>query len=426
MTPEETLLAYIDASPTPYHAVAEARFRLVAEGFNELRLDEPWSLGPGDKRFVSFDHGSFVAFVVGTDPVAAGFRVVGAHTDSPNLRVKPQPDLDGHGFRRLGLSPYGGLQVATWVDRDLGIAGQASFYGDSGVEHGLFKIDRPVCRIATLAIHLNREVNDKGLLLNKQKELPALFGLETKDDGSFRRFLAAQLGIDKAALISWDASLFDLCPSRLGGEDGEFIFAPRLDNLASCHAGLLALIAAQQTASSAVLVCFDNEEVGSQSARGADSPLLSSTLRRILDGCGHSAPQDFPVSLANSLLVSADMAHAGHPNFADKHDPNHMPQLNKGPVIKSNVNQRYATTSRTLAYFARLCEKLEVPVQQFVNRSDLRCGSTIGPISAGNVGIDTVDVGNPMLSMHSVREMAGSQDHQAMARVLRAHFEGSP
>ncbi len=426
MTAAEKLLAYIDASPTPYHAVAEARRLLEGAGFESIEPHEPWLFEPGDKRFVCFDGGSFVAFVVGSDTVHAGFRMIGAHTDSPNLRIKPLPDLEGEGYRRLGVMPYGGLQVATWVDRDLGIAGQATHYGPDGeLKHSLFRLDQPLCRIATLAIHLNRDVNEKGLVLNQQRELPAIFGLETKDDSSFQHVLAAALGLDKAAVLAWDAQLYALEPSRIGGEGGEFVFAPRLDNLASCHAGILALLAAKPGAQTQLLVCFDNEEVGSRSQRGAQSPLLASTMQRILAATGQEGVPAYELAKARSLLVSADMAHAGHPNFADKHDKQHMPKLNQGPVIKLNVNMSYATTNRTSAYFQRLCSELEVPVQQFVNRSDLRCGSTIGPISAGAVGVDTVDVGNAMLSMHSVREMAGSADHERMAKVLTAHLSGA-
>lgn len=422
------LLDYIDASPTPFHAVARTASQLEAAGFSRLREEDRWSLSAGGRHFVSRNDSTLVAFVVGQEPVGdAGFRLLGAHTDSPNLRLKPKPAYTKEGCRLLGVEVYGGVLLHTWFDRDLSLAGRVFLSADGDAPEGrLLRVDRPVCRVANLAIHLNREINDKGFAVNKQKHLPPMIGLEgaEKEQGWLEAFLGKELDVDVGdRLLGFDLMLYDVVPSVLSGLEEEFVHAPRLDNLASCHAGLEALLAsaAAQTPSTRGIALYDNEEVGSSSAEGADSPFLASILERIAEATGGTR-EDLHRGLARSLFVSADMAHAVHPNYADRHEPNHMPKLNAGPVLKVNSNLRYATTGATGSAFARYAREAEVPLQTFVNRTDLRCGSTIGPITASRLGIPTVDVGNPMLSMHSVREMAGSRDHELMVKVLTRHF----
>lgn len=433
--PVDDLIAAIDASPTPFHAVADAVRRLEEAGFTRLREEDRWSLSAGGRHFVTRNGSTLVAFVVGSEaPGDAGFRLVGAHTDSPNLRLKPNAPYVKEGYRQLGVEPYGGVLLVTWLDRDLSIAGRVVVDGEA--EPRLLRIDRPLCRVPNLAIHLNRGVNKDGLKLNPQTQLPPVIGLNGDEEkngkekggkaGWFEAFLADELGVDAAAVRSFDLMLFDLQPSVVSGLSGEFVHAPRLDNLASCHAGLTALIgsASESAGPTRGVALYDNEEVGSRSAEGADSPFLEAILERIALATGGTV-EDGHRARARSVFVSADMAHAVHPNYADKSESRHMPRINGGPVIKVNTNLRYATTAATAEVFARAARAAEVEIQTFLNRTDLACGSTIGPITASRLGIPTVDVGNPMLSMHSVREMAGTRDHAAMIAVLERVFAGA-
>ena len=420
------LLELIDASPTPFHATAEVARRLEAAGFQRLREEDAWSLQPGGKHYLTRNGSTLVAFEVGQEPPGrAGFRIVGAHTDSPNLRLKPHPELSKEGYRQLAVEPYGGVLLATWLDRDLSLAGRV--FVQDRPEPLLLRVPRPVCRIPNVAIHLNREVNDKGLVVNPQQHLPPLVGLEPAqaDPEWFRAFLAAELSTD-APVLAFDLMLYDVQPSTVSGLEGEFVHAPRLDNLASCHAGLEALLAAQARGPAPftrVIALYDHEEVGSQSAEGAGSNALLASMERVALARGGSR-EELHRAVARSLLVSADMAHAIHPNWSDRHEPRHAPRLNQGPVLKLNSEMRYATNADTAARFERLARRADVSLQRFVTRSDMRCGSTIGPISASRTGVPTVDVGNPMLSMHSIREMAGSQDQERMVRVLTELFVG--
>ncbi|MCO5170025.1 MAG: M18 family aminopeptidase [Planctomycetes bacterium] len=434
MLPDATraLLEFIDAAPTPFHAVAEAARRLEQSGFTRLREEDAWALAPGARRYVTRNGSTLIAFVVGTGaPAEHGFRLAGAHTDSPNLRLKPQPEHGREGYRQLGVEVYGGVLLHTWFDRDLSLAGRVVVAGEA--EPRLLDLRRTVARIPTIAIHLNREVNEKGFLVNKQTQLPPVVGLEPPPvEGQkpsaawFRELLAAELGVAADAVEGFDLMFHDAVPSAASGFAGELIHAPRLDNLASTHAALEALRAAAPTPCGATraVALYDNEEVGSESAEGAASPFLGAVLERIDLACG-GGREALHRALARSHFVSADMAHAVHPHHADRHEPQHMPRLNAGPVIKINTNLRYATNAATQTYFERLCREADVPFQRFVNRTDLPCGTTIGPITAARLGIPTVDVGNPMLSMHSIREMAGSQDHPLMIRALTAHFAGA-
>ena len=417
------LLAYIDASPTPYHAVAEAVRRLEAAGYREARATEVWDLSPGQRFFVTRADGSLAAFECGSEPPPrAGFRIVAAHTDSPNLRLKPRSDSDGYGYRQLAVEPYGGLLLHTWLDRDLSIAGRVILHGDGGSATRLLDFGRPLLRIPNLAIHLDREIRDKGLKLNAQTHSVPIAGLG--EGTPFVELVAAELGVTADDVLAYDLMLYDTQPSGIAGFSGEFVLAPRLDNLASCHAALSALTSAGDAlpAFTRGFVLYDHEEVGSRSAAGAAGTFLAEVLERTIAGFKGGEPQGLARAAAQSVLISADMAHAVHPNYADRHEPGHHPVLGKGPVIKTHASQAYATDAATAGLFTSLCRESGVEPQHFVSRSDLPCGSTIGPISAARVGIRTVDVGNPMLSMHSCREMAGAADVAPMIDVLRRFY----
>ncbi len=425
----DDLLAYVDASPTPYHACAETVRRLVAAGFRALDERESWALSPGDKVYVTRGDSSVLAFVVGGVPVErAGFHLVGAHTDSPNLRLKPRPEVTKNGLHTLGVEPYGGVLYHTWLDRDLSLAGRVLVQHGTGLATHLVRFDRPMARVPSLAIHLNRGVNTDGLILNAQQHLPPLLGLEALGPLDVRELVAARLGetghpTSGKDILGFDLSLYDVVPSTRSGLRGELLHAPRLDNLASCHAALSALLAVDgpHDATRGV-VLYDHEECGSRSAQGADSPLLRSMLERLVLAQEHRG-DSLHRALARSFFISADMAHAVHPNYADKHEPAHMPHLGRGPVLKSNSSQSYATDGESWATFEALCRRANVKPQHFVTRSDLGCGSTIGPITAAQLGIRTVDVGNPMLSMHSIRELCAASDVAQMIAVLKAFFE---
>ena len=425
------LLAYIDLSPTPYHAVAVSIHRLEQNGYRGLSENELWSLEPGGRHYVVRNEGSLLAFEVGSEsPAEAGFRIIGAHTDSPNLRLKPLPDVTANGYRQLAVEPYGGVLLHTWLDRDLSLAGRVSVQSRGGVETLLLDFGRPLLRVPNLAIHLNREIGEKGLKLNPQEHLAPLIGLE--DGPELRDLVAVELraqGISDfptEKVLAFDLMAYDTQASGVSGARGEFIHAPRLDNLASCHAGLCALLQAgddRLPRFTRVVVLYDHEEVGSRSAQGAAGTLLAEGLDRVVAGFKGGEPQGLARALASSTLVSADMAHAVHPNYADRHESGHRPLIGAGPVIKINSNQAYATDATTGAFFASLCADNEIEPQYFVSRSDLACGSTIGPITAARLGVRTVDVGNPMLSMHSCREMAGAADVAPMIRVLTAFLD---
>ena len=426
----DRFLNFLDAGPTPHHVVRTAADWLEGHGFSQVSIKaEPTQLPSGFKGYV-VEEGSFFAFRVGRKPIAeAGFRIVAAHTDSPNLRIKPRPLQRSHGYVRLGVEVYGGVQVATWVDRDLGLAGVVYVRdGDSTVPR-LLDIRRPIARIPTLAIHLNRKVNTDGLKLNNQTELPALFALDSEAGSDpLRALIGQELEVEPDRVLTWDLSLFNLTPATLGGAHNEFIFSARLDNLGSCHAALEGLIGSLQgdvPGTTSVVALFDHEEIGSRTHRGADGRALEQVLSTIHRDATDAGAGTLSRALANSWLLSADMAHAVHPSFADKSDAEHAPRINEGPAIKLNSNQRYTSEGATTAAFALLCERAEVPYQWFTTRADMSCGSTVGPLLASRMGLRAVDVGNPMLSMHSVREQCGALDHGRMASVMQRFF-GDP
>ena len=419
------LLSFIDASPSPWHAVQTMADHLQQAGFSELREDERWQLAPGGRHFVIRGGASIIAFVVGGDPlVERGFRLVGAHTDSPGLRLKPKPLLNGDGLLRLAVEAYGGPILATFADRDLGLAGRVAVRAGESIEMRLVHFGEPLLRLPNLAIHMNREVNENGLKFNKQTELPLVLGLSgaaAEDEGFLQVMLAAQLDVASGDILSWELCASDTQPGAFWGAAQEFIAASQLDNLASCHAGLAALLSVQEPNATNVCAFFDHEEVGSESAAGAGGSFIADVLRRIAGGAGLD-DEDYRRALARSFFISADMAHAYNPNFPAAYEPGHRVAVNAGPVIKTNANQRYSTGAESAARFMRLCEKAAVPCQQYAHRADLGCGSTIGPLVAAGLGVPSIDVGSPLWAMHSIRESAGVLDHGYMIGALSAAF----
>lgn len=414
------LLAFVDSGVSPFHAVAEMVRRLDDAGYTALDERERWAVAPGDRRYVVRDGGSIAAFVVGSTPPAdAGFRLIGAHTDSPTFRVRPRPDVVRSGYRALGMEPYGGALTYTWLDRDLTLAGRIAVASNGGVTTCPVHLPGAWLRIPSLAIHLNRAVREEGVRLDPQQHLVPIWG---PDDGSsLAEAVADHAGVEPEAIVGWDLMAADTQASAFGGGGGAYVFAPRLDNLASCHAGLTALVRTGVAASTSVLVANDHEEVGSGSAEGARGSFLEDVLRRVVAATGGDE-QDVARAKARSLLVSADMAHGVHPNYSDRHEPGHMPRLGGGPVVKHNANQSYATDAGTAGWFVARCREIGIEPQHFVTRADLPCGSTIGPLTATRLGIATVDVGNPTLSMHSIREQAAVADVEPMIRALAAHL----
>ena len=414
------LISFLDASPTPFHAVKSMRKMLENAGFHALDEKKSWNLGPG-KYFVTRNDSSIIAFIRGEeDPADTGIRMVGAHTDSPCLKVKPNPGIKSHGYLNLGVEVYGGVLLNPWFDRDLSIAGRVTVQNaHKKIQSVLINFDRAVATIPSLAIHLDREAN-KQRTVNPQKDIPPLLML-AGEKRAFEDLLKEQIKkehpeLEVATLLGFELSFYNMQGAAITGMANEFLASARLDNLLSCYTGIESLLHADETVTS-LMICSDHEEVGSASAEGAEGPFLKTTLERMLPN-----KDDYHRAIANSLLISTDNAHGIHPNYPDKHDANHGPLLNNGPVIKINANQRYATNSETSGYFVSLCTANDVPHQTFVTRTDMACGSTIGPITAKALGVKTLDVGVPTFAMHSIRELAGSEDAYSLARVLKAFY----
>jgi aspartyl aminopeptidase len=427
------LCAYLDASPSPFHAVATAARLLQEGGFVELCETDPTPTEPG--RYVVRRGGSLLAWStaeVGDALTAATpYRVVGAHTDSPNLRVKPRPDWTRAGWQMLGVEVYGGALTNSWLDRDLGLSGRVTVRDPEavgGYAARLFRTDDPVLRVSQLAIHLDRSVRTDGLLLNDQQHLAPHWGLGTARR-SFREWLAQLVDVAPEDLLGFDAMAHDLTPARRIGTEGDLIASARLDNLATSYAAVRALLAAVESPapqpSVPLVVLFDHEEVGSTSERGAQSTFLPGWIERTVLAAGGTR-EDYWRALAGTVVASGDMAHATHPNYAERHEPEHPILMNGGPVLKVNTNLRYATDSLGAAAFALACEQAGVPMQTFVTRSDLPCGSTVGPMTSALTGATTVDFGAPVLSMHSTREICGTQDQAAYAAALAAFLAPRP
>jgi aspartyl aminopeptidase len=388
-------MEWLDHCPTPFHVVHHASSLLQASQFEQV---SGLSLELPDNGFLCRD-GSIVAWRLGKSDAAV--RIVGAHTDSPNLRVLPQPNISQSGWSQLAIEVYGGVLLNSWLDRDLGIAGRAI---SSTGESVLFNVAAPLARVPQLAIHLDRDVNERGVQLDKHQHLSPVWGLGTND---FSEWLQQVTGLHH--ISAYDAHLFDITPSAILGVDNSMLASGRLDNQLSCWAGIFALINSPESDHTQIVVLNDHEEVGSDSATGAGGPLLETVINVISERDGLSRGQHFD-RMARSWCLSADNAHAIHPNYTERHEPRHAPIPNAGVALKINGNQRYATSSRGAAHIRTVAETAGVPLQTFVSRNNMPCGSTIGPIAATKLGIEAIDVGVPQLSMHSAREMCGSSD----------------
>ncbi|VFB01098.1 M18 family aminopeptidase [Nocardia cyriacigeorgica] len=411
------LCAFIDESPSPFHVCHTVAQDLDEHGFTRLDEASAWPAGGRGRHYV-VRGGSLVAWADHDPGAAAPFRVVGAHTDSPNLRVKQHPDLSSAGWQLVGLEPYGGAWLNSWLDRELGLSGRLSVREGNTVGQRLVRINEPILRVPQLAIHLSED--RRGVTLDPQRHVNAIWGVGS-EPRSFIAYVAEHANISPDAVLGWELMTHDLDPSRLVGRDRDLVSAPRLDNQGTCYAGLRAFLAATDTPGAAVpvLAMFDHEEVGSQSDRGAQSDLLVTVLERIVLTRG-GGRAEYLAALAGSICASGDMAHATHPNYPDRHEPAHRIEINGGPVLKVNQNLRYATDATGAGAFALACDQAGVPLQRYVHRADLPCGSTIGPMTAARTGMPTVDVGAPQLAMHSARELMGADDVGAYAAALAA------
>lgn len=421
----DDLMTFLAASPTPYHAVANAAERLEKAGFRQVQETDAWEGTTGGKYVLR--GGALIAWYVpgGAEPHTP-FRIVGAHTDSPNLRVKPLPDTGAYGWRQVAVEVYGGPLLNTWLDRDLGLAGRLSLRDGT---HRLVHVDRPLLRVPQLAVHLDRGVNTDGLKLNPQRHMQPIWGLGEAEEGDLIRFVAEEAGVDASDVTGWDLMPHSVEPPAYLGRDRELVAGPRMDNLLSVHAGTAALAAVAVAADSGsalpyipVLAAFDHEESGSQSDTGADGPLLGTVMERSVLARGGSY-EDRARALAGTVCLSSDTGHAVHPNYAERHDPTHHPRVNGGPILKVNVNMRYSTDGGGRAVFAAACERAGVPWQSFVSNNSMPCGTTIGPITAARHGIKTVDIGAAIVSMHSARELCGADDPFLLANALTAFLE---
>ena len=419
------LLDFIDASPSPWHVIKSVEAQLASFNFKKLDETLSWSLESGGRYYVVRDESSVIIFVLGQKPlVETGFKMIGAHTDSPGLRIKPNAATGVDGLLRLGVEIYGGPILATFTDRDLSLAGRVNYKDtNNNIVSALINFDRPLLRLPNLAIHMNRMVNEEGLTLHKQNELPLILSAlaqECLPQTYFSELLQEQSACEAERILSWDLAVYDTQKGAFWGAENEFYADSQLDNLASCHAALQGLLDDTVLENEATLVCafFDHEEIGSESNKGADGSFLGDVLKRI-SLVTENNKEDFTRALAKSFMVSADMAHAYQPNFPLAYDPDHKVFVNKGPVIKVNANQRYSTESVSQAMFVDWCEQAGVPYQKYSHRSDLACGSTIGPITSARLGIRSVDVGNPVWAMHSIRESAGVLDHGYMIKVMK-------
>ncbi|WP_034439314.1 M18 family aminopeptidase [Clostridium ihumii] len=410
------LIDFLYESPTAFHAVKNVKEVLNKEGFTELCECSKWELEKGGKYYTTKNNSALIAFTVGKGEIEQeGFKLIGAHTDSPTFRVKPNCEMTvENSYVRLNTEVYGGPILNTWFDRPLGIAGRVILKSDNILfpKTELVNINKPLLIIPNMAIHMNREIN-KGFEINAQKDtLPVLSLVNEKlEKGNYLiNLLAEELKVNKEEIIDFDLYLYEYEKGSIVGLNDEFISMGRLDDLQMVHAGINALVKSNITQATNVMVCYDNEEIGSATKQGADSDMLSNILERIVLSLGKDR-EGFFRALAKSYIISADNAHAVHPAAPEKHDPTSRPLINKGPVIKINANQAYTTDADSDAVYEMVCKKAGVPVQKFVNRSDARGGTTIGPINSTHLNIRSVDIGNPTLSMHSIRELAGVDDH---------------
>lgn len=420
----QELIQHIGSSPTPFHVVSMMQKLLTARGYQILSESQSWQLSAGG-YVVTRNDSSLIAFEIGdSDVVETGISMVGAHTDSPCLKVKPNAVISQRGYLQIGVEVYGGVLLNPWFDRDLSLAGRVSYLDANGmVKSVLIDFERGIAIIPSLAIHLDRTANSERKINAQTDIVPVVMQLPENATAGFHALLMRQIqdeheGLQIEKILDYELSFYDMQAPAITGLNGDFISSARLDNLLSCYVGLQAFLDAEPGASR-LLVCNDHEEVGSASGCGAQGPFLKSVLERIA-----GSAESLTRLIDQSMMISCDNAHGIHPNYADKHDSNHGPILNQGPVIKTNANQRYASNSETSARFRRLCLQEDVPVQDFVTRADMACGSTIGPITATEIGVKTVDVGVPQFAMHSIRETCGSKDPYYLYQVLKAFYSG--
>ncbi|WP_434303873.1 M18 family aminopeptidase [Clostridium botulinum] len=423
----QNLLNFIYDSPSPFHVVNNIKSILDSNHYEELKDSEKWNLVKGGKYYTIKNQSAIISFCIGNKEIEdCGIRIVGAHTDSPTFKIKPNPQIFSKGdYIKLNTEVYGGPILNTWMDRPLSLAGRVTVRGKNpfNPEIKLVNVKRPILIIPNLAIHMNRSVN-QGYELNKQKDMLPILGLineKLEDKDYLLNILCKELDVKKSDILDFELLLYEFEKGCVIGIDNEFISSPRLDDLSMVHAGLKALVETDIGDSSQMLVCFDNEEVGSFTKQGADSPLLSSVIERIVLGVGKDR-EDYFRTLSKSFIISCDSAHAVHPNREEKADPTNKPIINQGPVIKINSNQSYTSDAYSTSVYEEICNLAKVPVQKFVNRSDERGGSTIGPISSTHVNIDSVDVGTALLAMHSVRELGGVKDQVYMIESLKKFY----
>lgn len=431
------LLKFIDESPTPFHVVKQTQNQLLDAGFSQLSEREVWAgkVEAGGKYFYHRNQSTIVAFAVGNQYKPGNeFKVIGAHTDSPVLKVKPVSNKSANGYLQVGVECYGGGLWHTWMDRDLTLAGCVIVNRDGKYSRELVNLRRPLLRVPNLCIHLQSPEERQALKLNKENHVQPILSLaeaslnkeEGKHSSVLLDLLATELGVGVDAIMDLELTLTDTQPGAVWGAKNEFLSCPRLDNQSHCYTGLAALLEHSKDISKdtgvSMLCCFDHEEIGSDSAQGAGSPVMSEAISRVL-GCFDATPELLLITLRNSFLISADVAHAIHPNYPDKHDRNHQPTINKGTVIKTNQNQRYATNAETGFLLREIARRADAPVQEFVVRNDCPCGSTIGPIISSKVGIRTVDLGVPSLSMHSIRETMGVEDIKTNIKLFTTFYK---
>ncbi|GAA0709798.1 M18 family aminopeptidase [Paraclostridium ghonii] len=422
------LIGFIEKSPTAFHSVETSEELLKLNGFKKLEAREKWKLEVGGKYYTTKNESAIIAFTVNTSNLKEdGFRIIGSHSDSPSFRVKPNPEMEVEKtYLKLNTECYGGPILNTWLDRPLSIAGRVVIKGDSVLrpKETLVNINKPICIIPNLAIHMNRDVNS-GVELNKQKDMLPLVGLlndSLEKDNFLIKAIAKELGRKVEEILDFDLFLYEYEKGMLIGPNEEMISCSRLDNLSMAHASLQALVDAKHLNGVNVVAVFDNEEVGSSTKQGADSNMLLNILERISLSLGQNR-EDFFRSLYSSFIISADLAHAVHPNMEQKHDPTNKPVMGKGPVIKINANQAYTSDSQSIAIYKSICKEAGVNCQEFVNRSDVRGGSTIGPISSTHIDIPSVDVGSPILAMHSIRELGCVEDHMDIYKTFKKFYE---
>ncbi|MGM0601737.1 MAG: M18 family aminopeptidase [Bacillota bacterium] len=420
----ERLISFLNQSPTAYHAAANAKKMLSEAGFKELDLKSNWKLKPGNSYFLSRNESALIAFTIGEDKLEDGIRMISAHTDSPALKLKPEPIYQSKdNYILLNTEIYGGPILNTWFDRPLSAAGKIVTKGKSTftAEVSLVDFKKPIAVIPNLAIHLNRDIND-GIKIDKQKDLRAIIDIASKKNpDTLKEIIAEKLNKKIDKILDFELFLYSSSRGYFAGVSDQYISAGRQDNLSMVHAGLTALLESKNQSCSKMLVLYDNEEIGSKTRQGADSPFLLDSIKRILNSLGNS--EEIYKIMEKSFLISADMAHAVHPNFESKHDETNRPLLNRGPVLKYNANQNYTTNSETAAVLIDIMKNNNIPYQTFANRSDQKGGSTIGPLAATQIGIKSIDIGSPLLAMHSIREMGGSSDHYYMIKTMQNFYD---